>query len=142
MNLFEVHKIYHRSLMQTGKSETEGERIMPETRFTNFTAFSVDPRVGRDFSVYIGYRCLIIFLTYDVKDYKISFIISFIYDILRRKTAFYECDSVFFVVAHVTSLLKFRILTSLLKSCVSCLSPWAKQNFPAPPNIEQTLSHR
>ena len=31
-------------------------------------------------------------------------------------------------------------LTSLLKSRVSCLSPWARQNFPAPLKIEQTLS--
>ena len=32
--------------MQTEKSQTEGKRIMPETRFTEFTAISVDPRVG------------------------------------------------------------------------------------------------
>ena len=27
-------------------AEREGKRIMPETRFTEFPAFSVDPRVG------------------------------------------------------------------------------------------------
>ena len=27
-------------------ADREGKRIMPETRFTEFTAFSVDPRVG------------------------------------------------------------------------------------------------
>ena len=32
--------------MQTGKSQPEGERIMPETRFTEFPALSVDPRDG------------------------------------------------------------------------------------------------
>ena len=32
--------------MQTEKSQPEGQRIMPETRFTDFSALSVDPRVG------------------------------------------------------------------------------------------------
>ena len=40
------NRIYHRSLMQTEKSQPEGERIMPERRFTEFLALSVDPRVG------------------------------------------------------------------------------------------------
>ena len=30
-------------------------------------------------------------------------------------------------------------LTSLLASCLSCLSPWARQNFPAPLKIEKKL---
>ena len=34
------------SSMQTEKSQSEGERIMPETRFTEFSALSVHPRVG------------------------------------------------------------------------------------------------
>ena len=38
--------IYHRSPMQTEKSQPKGKRIMPETRFTDFPALSVDPRVG------------------------------------------------------------------------------------------------
>ena len=42
----EITRIYHRSPMQTEKSQSEGERIMPETRFTDFPALSVDPRVG------------------------------------------------------------------------------------------------
>ena len=41
-----INRIYHRSPMQTEKSQPEGKRIMPETRFTEFPAFSVDPRVG------------------------------------------------------------------------------------------------
>ena len=40
------NRIYHRCLMQTEKSQPEGKRIMPETRFTEFLALSVDPRVG------------------------------------------------------------------------------------------------
>ena len=40
------YRIYHWSLMQTEKSIPEGKRIMPETRFTLFPAFSVDLRVG------------------------------------------------------------------------------------------------
>ena len=31
--------------MQTEKSQPEGKRLMPETRFTEFPALSVDPRV-------------------------------------------------------------------------------------------------
>ena len=36
---------------------------------------------GWEFSVRIGDRCLIIFLTYDIKNYYLSFVISFIFDI-------------------------------------------------------------
>ena len=32
--------------MQTEKSQPEGERIMPETRFTEFPALSVDSKIG------------------------------------------------------------------------------------------------
>ena len=41
-----TNKIYHRSLMQTKKSQPEGIQIMLETRFTEIPAFCVDPRVG------------------------------------------------------------------------------------------------
>ena len=40
------NRIYHRSLMQKEKSQPEGKRIMPETRFTKFPALSIDPRAG------------------------------------------------------------------------------------------------
>ena len=43
---------------------------------------------GWDFSVCIGDQCLINFLTYDIKNYQISFVISFIYDILSHITTF------------------------------------------------------
>ena len=33
-------------------------------------------------------------------------------------------------------------LTSHIVSRVSCLSPWARQNFTAPLKLEQTLSHK
>ena len=39
-------RIYHRSPMQTEKFQPKDERMMPETRFTEFPALSVDPRVG------------------------------------------------------------------------------------------------
>ena len=42
----EENRIYHRSPMQTEKSEPGRERIMPETRFTEFPALSVDLRGG------------------------------------------------------------------------------------------------
>ena len=32
--------------MQTEKSQPEGSRIMPKTKFTEFPALSADPRVG------------------------------------------------------------------------------------------------
>ena len=41
-----VNRLLHRSPMQTEKSQLEGTRIMPETRFTEFPELSVDPRVG------------------------------------------------------------------------------------------------
>ena len=40
-----INRIY-RSSMKTEKSQPEGQRIMPETRFTEFPALSVDQRVG------------------------------------------------------------------------------------------------
>ena len=42
--------IYHGSPMQTERSQTEGNRIMPEAMFTEFSALSVDPRVGISWS--------------------------------------------------------------------------------------------
>ena len=39
-------RIKHLFPMQIEKSQSEGKRIMPETRFTEVPAFSVDPRVG------------------------------------------------------------------------------------------------
>ena len=38
-----MNRIYHRFRMQTEKSQSEGKRIMPETRFTEL---SVDSKVG------------------------------------------------------------------------------------------------
>ena len=40
-----TNRIYHRSLMQTEISQLEDIRIMSETRFTEFPALFVDPRV-------------------------------------------------------------------------------------------------
>ena len=37
--------------MQTEKPQPEGKRKMPETRYTEFPALSVDPRVGVSRSV-------------------------------------------------------------------------------------------
>ena len=39
------NRIYYPSLMQTDISQSEGKWIMPETRFTEFLALSVDLRV-------------------------------------------------------------------------------------------------
>ena len=80
------------------KSRPESTRILPETRFTEFTALSVDLRVGIFQAASVTDD---IFLTYDIKiiKYHLSFLL-FIYDILRRITTFYQRRSVFFVMAH------------------------------------------
>ena len=83
--------------MQTKKSQPEGKQIMLETRFTEFPALSVDQRVGISQSV-TGDRCLIMFLIYDIKNYYMSLVTSFIFDILRRTTTFSDRHSAFFVV--------------------------------------------
>ena len=44
--MLQINRIYHRSLKLTKKSQSEGKRIMPETRFIEFPALSVDVRVG------------------------------------------------------------------------------------------------
>ena len=51
-----------------------------------------------------------------------------------------ERHSEYFLLLRVSVICKQ--LTSLLVACVSCLSPWARQNFPAPLKIEQTLACR
>ena len=40
-----ISRIYHQSLMQIEKFQPEGKRILRETRFIEFPALSVDPRV-------------------------------------------------------------------------------------------------
>ena len=47
---FEKTRIFHSSSMQTEILQSEGEGIMPATRFTSFPALSVDPRVGISWS--------------------------------------------------------------------------------------------
>ena len=42
----EINRIYHRPPMQAGKSQPEGNRIMPEIRFIEFPVLFVDPTVG------------------------------------------------------------------------------------------------
>ena len=58
--------------MQIEKSQPEDKRMMPETRFTDFLALSVNPRVGISWSA------------------SESDVISFMFDLLRRITTFSE----------------------------------------------------
>ena len=58
-----INRIYDWFSVQTENSQPEGKRTMPETSFTEFPAFSVDPE-GRDFSVCLGDRWLIIFFSF------------------------------------------------------------------------------
>ena len=61
--------------MQTEKPQAEGKRIMLETRFTEFPAFSVDQRVGI-FGLHQR-PMLDFFLPYDITNYYLSFVIFF-----------------------------------------------------------------
>ena len=55
--------------MQTEKSQSEGIRIMPETRFTEFPALFIDQRVEisrlhpRPMIDYVSYLLLVVFIT-------------------------------------------------------------------------------
>ena len=76
---------------------------MPETRFTEFPVLSVRFRHypltrGLGFLGLIGDPCWITFLTYDTKNDYSLFVISLIFDIIRRITTFSERYSVFFVL--------------------------------------------
>ena len=72
--------------MQTEKSQLEGKRIMPESRFTAFPALSVDLRVGisdlrrRPIIDYFSYLLFVVFFK-------------------RYMTANSECHSEVFVTA-------------------------------------------
>ena len=82
--------------MKSEKSQPEGKRIMPETRFTEFPALSFDPRVGISRSA-SETDVWLAFLPMTLKIYYSSFVIFFhFFDILRRITTFSERHSFFF----------------------------------------------
>ena len=95
--------------MQTEISQPEGKRIMPETSFTSFPVFSVDPRVTSFPALSVYPRVGIsrsasetdVWLFFLPMTLKIiichSSFLSF-FDILRRKMTFSESHSVFFLV--------------------------------------------
>ena len=72
---------------------------MPETRFIEFTALSIDPRVGI-FQSALETDAWLFFLSMALQMIEFHSSFHLIYEILRRTTIFYECHSVFFVVAH------------------------------------------
>ena len=63
--------------MQSEKSQLEGERIMPETRFAEFPASTVDPRVV------ISRSASETNVTHDTKNYYLSFVLNSVFDILH-----------------------------------------------------------
>ena len=63
-------------------------------------------------------------------NFLVFFFFFFLFDILRIRHNDHLRTS--FGVFRGGEFSKFRILTSLLTLRVSCLSPWATQNFPAP----------
>ena len=88
--------------MQIEKSQPDGKRIMSETRFTGFPALSVDLRVGISRSA-SETDVSLFFLPMTIKIIKYhSLFISFLTFTDLFRTSF----CVFFMVAHVTSLLK------------------------------------
>ena len=83
--------------MQTEKSQPEGYRDnagnevkqhYPLTRRFGFLSLHWIPMFDY------------FFLSYDIKNYKMSFVYAFTHEILRRITTFYERQSVFFVIAY------------------------------------------
>ena len=58
MSKTEINRIYHRSLIQTEKSQPEGKRIMPETRFTDVSRNKLIP-TSMNFCVFF---CFFFFL--------------------------------------------------------------------------------
>ena len=83
-----TNRIYHWSLVQTEKPQPKGKWIMLKTRFTKCPALSIAPRVGimleTRFTEFLalsidlrmgisqsctGDQCLIILLTFDIKNY-------------------------------------------------------------------------
>ena len=112
---------------------------MPETRFAEFPALSVDPMSG-----FLGLHrrpfLLLFFLPLTVKIiiYHLSILLFLT---LMSQNVLHRTSFGVFVwdTCDVTS--KIRVLTSLLTSFVSCISQWARQK-PAPLKIEQTLSRR
>ena len=73
-------------------------------------------------------------MTLDIVTYYLSFLSFLTYFFRHIRTSF----SVFCGGEKVTSLLKFRVLISCLTLHASCLSPWARQNFPV---FEYTLEY-
>ena len=127
--------------MQTEKPQPEGKQILLETRITEFPALSVDSRVGIFRSASetdVG----LIFLPMTLKLFKyhslflLFMILTPHYDLLHMSFGVF-----FFFLMHVTSLLKFKILTSFLTWRVSCLGPWARKKYPTSLKLEQILSH-
>ena len=79
--IIRTNRFFQWSPMQTEKSPPEGKRIMPETRFTEFPALSVDPRVEISRSTSETDVCEF-FLPMTLT------VISFIFDILCGITSF------------------------------------------------------
>ena len=113
---------------------------MPETRFTEFRHYPLTRGLG-----FLGLHrrpmfdyCLIIFLSYDIKNCYLLSVISVIvfFTFFVAYQPFTNVIRCFRSGENVTSFLKI-VLTSFLTSLVSCLSP-----FSSTAKIEQTLSHR
>ena len=58
-----INKLSHRSSKQTEKPQPEDKRIMPDTRFTEFLALSVDPKAGLKYYWKIEALTLILTIT-------------------------------------------------------------------------------
>ena len=134
MDLGSINRIYHWFSMQTEKSQPKGKQIMPETRLFLFPALSIDSRAGISRSTLENdNRLFSLPITGKIKALKRIFTI----------TSYGGQLQMFFRVVLLGQVKNVcKQLTSLLVSCMSCLSPWARHNFPALLKIEQTLSHR
>ena len=118
-------RIYHQPSIQPEKSQPEGKRIMNARKrgLPSFRHYLLTRGLG-----FLGLHRRPMFDFFSVP---MTFIRHFLH-CTTHKDLFRTSFGVFRGGAKMTSLLKFKVLTSLLTSCVSCPSPWARQNCPAP----------
>ena len=116
-----TNRIYHRSSMQTENSLPEGKRIMPERRSTEFLNYPLTRRLG-----FLGLhrRSMIDYFSYLLLNKIVLFL-----KVFRCMTATPNVIRSF-SIRRVSVVCKQ--LASLSSSRANCLSPWARQNFPAP----------
>ena len=102
--------------MQAEKSQTEGKMDNAGNEVYLVSGIIRWPRVGISWSASETDDSLF-FLTFDIKNYHSTYFISFIFDILRRKTTFTKHRWAFFVVVQKWRQKWFYIINILNLTC-------------------------